>query len=227
MKTFEWQSKYCSTLLLYFLTTFPGHSFSLRKERRVCNFLLNHVKNYAPKRLKQSLEKETVCLYVTNCRGKNWVLRLTYADEEFTLPGMGLRVWWWMTYVSYPGPGDYNWHAHAELGYREKMFWYSIWHWNGKHKYFCSLPVLSVETLRHIQIAIVMKHRRPTKLHPIEFFANYQQHKVDRSGNYFFPFILFVKLVIATMKFSGICYWNSVLIISIKRIDMSRNEQKN
>ena len=61
----------------------------------------------------------------------------------------------------------------------------------------------------------------------IEFFLNYQQHKVDRYGNYFFPFFLFVKSVIATVKFCGICYYNFLLIIGIKRTDMSRNEQEN
>ena len=34
-----------------------------------------------------------------------------------------------------------------------------------------------------------------------EFFHNYQQHKVDRSGNYFFPYFSYVKFVIATAKF--------------------------
>ena len=37
----------------------------------------------------------------------------------------------------------------------------------------------------------------------IEFFLNYQQHKVGISGNYFFPYISFVKFIIATYKFNG------------------------
>ena len=39
-----------------------------------------------------------------------------------------------------------------------------------------------------------------------EFSLNCQQHKVDRSGNYFFPVFLSIKFVQATEKNYGICY---------------------
>ena len=34
----------------------------------------------------------------------------------------------------------------------------------------------------------------------IEFFLNYLQHKVGISGNYFFPFVSFVKYIMVTHK---------------------------
>ena len=61
----------------------------------------------------------------------------------------------------------------------------------------------------------------------IEFFLNYQQHKNDRSGNYVFPYFLFVKFITDTRKSCGICYYNFLLIIGIKRTDISINEQEN
>ena len=41
----------------------------------------------------------------------------------------------------------------------------------------------------------------PTVGNFIEFSLNCQQHKVDRSGNYFFPVFLSIKFVKATEKF--------------------------
>ena len=62
---------------------------------------------------------------------------------------------------------------------------------------------------------------------PLEFFLNYQEHKNDRSGNYVFPYFLFVKFVTDTRKSRGMCCYNFLLIIGIKRTDMSRNKQGN
>ena len=42
----------------------------------------------------------------------------------------------------------------------------------------------------------------------IEFFLNCQQHKVERSGNHFFPCFAYVKIAIVTDKFGRICYSN-------------------
>ena len=39
---------------------------------------------------------------------------------------------------------------------------------------------------------------------PTEFFRNYQQQKVDRSGNYVFPYFSYIKFVAVTCKFSGV-----------------------
>ena len=41
-----------------------------------------------------------------------------------------------------------------------------------------------------------------------EFFLNCQQHKVDRSGNYFFPYFFYVKFVIVADKFDRLCHPN-------------------
>ena len=40
-----------------------------------------------------------------------------------------------------------------------------------------------------------------------EFFLNYQQHKANRTGNYFFPCFPYVKIVIVTDK-----YWWDMLL---------------
>ena len=53
------------------------------------------------------------------------------------------------------------------------------------------------------------------------FFLNYQQHRSDRSGNYFLPCFSYVKIVIVTDKFGRICDSNFKLIICTKRSDMS------
>ena len=58
------------------------------------------------------------------------------------------------------------------------------------------------------------------------FFQFCQQHKIDRSANYFFPFYSYVKFLIVTDKFGGICYSNVSLIICIKRTNMSRYYKK-
>ena len=55
----------------------------------------------------------------------------------------------------------------------------------------------------------------------IEFFLNCQQYKNDRFGNYVFSDFLFVKFVTDTRKPCGICYYNFLIIIGIKRTNMS------
>ena len=61
----------------------------------------------------------------------------------------------------------------------------------------------------------------------VEFFYNYQHHKVDRSGIYFFPLISLVIFVLVTDKFDGVCYEIFLLIICTKRTDMLRYAQEN
>ena len=40
----------------------------------------------------------------------------------------------------------------------------------------------------------------------MEFFLNYQQHKIGISAKYFFPFISFVIFIVITHRFGGKCY---------------------
>ena len=69
--------------------------------------------------------------------------------------------------------------------------------------------------------------RGPYPIMAIEFFYNYQQHKIDRSGRSFLPFISLVKFVLVTDKLDGVCYQVFLLIICIKRTDMSRHAEEN
>ena len=62
----------------------------------------------------------------------------------------------------------------------------------------------------------------------IRMFYNYQQHKVDRSGNYFFPFISVVKFVLVTDQFDGVYYQVFLLIMCIKKLmcqDMNKTNR--
>ena len=50
-----------------------------------------------------------------------------------------------------------------------------------------------------------LKDKESMSLHPVKFLLNYQKHKVDISGNYFFPFISYVKFIVVTYTLAGKC----------------------
>ena len=51
--------------------------------------------------------------------------------------------------------------------------------------------------------------------HHNRVFLNFQQHKINKSGNYFFPFTSVVKFVVVTGKFSG---WDMLLNFTINNV---------